>query len=110
MSPEIGPLPRFQPAAAARPAPSGVSLELARAAPVDTVELSLAAYPPREVLAEVDAAAERVDELAAANRELHFRTDEESRRVIVEVRDLDGNVIRTIPASQALDVISGAVV
>ncbi len=33
--------------------------------------------------------------------------DEDSGRVIVQVRDLDGRVIRTIPPSEALDVLSG---
>ena len=37
------------------------------------------------------------------NRELHFETDEETGRVIIQVRDLEGNVIRTIPPSDALD-------
>ena len=27
--------------------------------------------------------------------------------MIIEVRDLDGNVIRTIPPSEALDVLAG---
>ena len=47
-------------------------------------------------------------ELAASNRELHFRKDEESGRVIIQVRDLAGNVLRTIPPSEALAVMSGA--
>ena len=56
----------------------------------------------------VDRAAERVDELHADNRELHFSTDEQSGRVIIEVRDLDGNVLKTIPPSKAMDILSGA--
>ncbi len=51
-------------------------------------------------------ALDRVRELAADDRELHFRKDEATGRVIVEVRDLDGNVLRTIPPSEALDVMS----
>jgi FlaG protein len=76
-------------------------------APVDTVQLSLAFSPPDEVLDAVGAAADRAEELAAANRELHFEVDKESKRVIIQVRDLDGNVIRTIPPKHALDVMSG---
>ena len=64
--------------------------------------------PAPEVLAEVDAAWERAAELAAQNRELHFAADEETGRVIIEVRTLDGEVLRTIPPSRALDVMSGA--
>jgi uncharacterized FlaG/YvyC family protein len=107
MSFEIGPLTRFHPLAPARAvvAPRAE----ADAAPVqDTVELSLSATPPEEVLDAIGDAADRVDELWADNRELHFRKDEASGRVIVEVRDRDGHVIRTIPPSQALDVMSGA--
>jgi len=107
MSLEIGGLPPIQPPAASRrpaeaPA-SGFTTTLA-----DTAELSFPPYPPPEVLDEVGAAAERAEALAAANRELHFRVDDETGRVVVEVRDLDGKVIRTIPPSEALDVMAGA--
>jgi uncharacterized FlaG/YvyC family protein len=60
------------------------------------------------VLAEADRAAARAEELARANRELHFEKDQASGRIIVQVRDLEGNVLRTIPPSSALDVMSGA--
>jgi FlaG protein len=116
MSFEIGPLPPIQPTTSAqRPsAPSAdFALVLAKASPpapaaADSAELSLPAFPPAEVLDAVGAAADRVDELHAQNRELHFHKDKETGRVIVEVRDLEGNVIRTIPPSSALEVMSGA--
>jgi hypothetical protein len=112
MSFEIGPVPPISPAGAQRRAPAanpGFSLDLARpvakTAPArDTALLS----PPAEVLDAVGAAAARAAELRAANRELHFRKDEDSGRVIVEVRDLEGHVIRTIPPSHALAVMDGA--
>ncbi len=66
------------------------------------------ASPPRDVLAEVQRAAARAQELAQANRELHFQKDPSSGRIVVQVKDLDGNVLRTIPPSAALDVMSGA--
>jgi hypothetical protein len=118
MSFEIGPLPPVGPATPARrpaaPAP-GFTLDLVRpaaqpAAFVDSAHLSLPGSPPPEVLDAVGAAAARAAELRAANRELHFRKDEHSGRVIVEVRDFEGNVIRTIPPSKALDVMAGAAV
>ncbi len=65
------------------------------------------ASPPPEALAEVDAAWHRASQLATQGRELHFSTDEATGRVIIEVRTMDGEVLRTIPPSQALDVISG---
>ena len=40
--------------------------------------------------------------------ELHFSKDSETGRVVIQVRDLDGNVLKTIPPSRALDVMSGA--
>jgi uncharacterized FlaG/YvyC family protein len=107
MSFEIGPLTRFTPSVPARAA-LAPRAEAVRAPIQDTVELSLSAFPPEEVRDEIGAAADRVEELWADDRELHFRKDEESGRVIVEVRDLDGHVIRTIPPSEALGVISGA--
>ena len=113
MSLEIGNLPPVQPPVAIpRLESKRFSLDLARtpapAAPAtDTVELSLPALPPSEILDEIGAAADRVDELAALDRELHFHKDKESGRIIIEVRDFEGNVIRTIPPSEALDVLSG---
>ena len=116
MSFEIGPIPPVQPGGAVRRAvraTPGFSLDLARPAAKtpavqDSALVSLPASPPAEVREAVGAAAARAAELRAANRELHFRKDERSGRVIVEVRDLAGHVIRTIPPSQALDVMAGA--
>ena len=47
-------------------------------------------------------------ELHADNRELHFSREAGTNRVVIEVRDLDGNVIKTIPPAKALDIMSGA--
>ncbi|MDP9385084.1 MAG: flagellar protein FlaG [Actinomycetota bacterium] len=78
----------------------------AKAPSGDRVELS--STPPPDALAEVDRAFERVSELAAQNRELHFSRDEASGRIIVQVRDMEGHVLRTIPNSEALHVMAGA--
>jgi len=89
--------------AAADPAASQFSLPRA-----DTAEIGgIPATPPPDALREVDRAAARADELWRDKRELHFAMDEDSGRVIVQVRDLEGRVIRTIPPSEALDVLSG---
>jgi flagellar protein FlaG len=64
--------------------------------------------PTAEARQMVDKAAERVHELHKQNRELHFTRDEASNRVVIEVRDLDGNVLKTIPPAKALDIMSGA--
>ena len=63
--------------------------------------------PPDEVLDGVADAAQRAQDFADRNRELHFAKDPSSGRIVVQVRDLDGNVLRTIPPSEALDVMSG---
>ena len=70
---------------------------------VDTIP----SKPPAELRAEMDRAAQRVDELQAQGRELHFTRDADSGRVVVQVRDLSGNVLRTIPPSKAMEVVSG---
>jgi flagellar protein FlaG len=111
MTLEIG---RFTPSYPIRPAsPSPSRAAGARAARgaapgVDTVVGDVPPAPPAEVRAQVDRAAEIAHQLAAANRELHFSKDEHTGRVVIQVRDLDGNVIRTIPPSHVLDVMSGA--
>ena len=63
--------------------------------------------PPPEVRAQVAAAAERAAVMAAQGRELHFATDPVSGRLVVQVRDLAGGVVRTIKPSEALDLMTG---
>jgi uncharacterized FlaG/YvyC family protein len=86
--------------ATATPAPHP---EVAQAATADTMP----SRPPVDVLKEMEAASQRYEDLRSQQRELHFSHDPQQNRVIVEVRDLDGNVLRTIPPSRALDVIAG---
>jgi hypothetical protein len=68
--------------------------------------LDLPASPPSHVMRDVARAAHRVDELQELECELHFETDAD-HRVLVQVRDLDGHVLRTITPSEALGVLSG---
>lgn len=109
MTLEIG---RFTPSYPIRPAsPSraaGARPARGAAPGSDTVVGDVPPAPPAQVRAQVDRAAEIAHQLAAANRELHFSKDEHTGRVVIQVRDLDGNVIRTIPPSHVLDVMSGA--
>ena len=72
--------------------------------PADT---TIPPSPPPDVLREVKDAGRRAEELWLAQRELHFSVDDDTGRVIVQVRDLEGRVIRTIPPSEALDIMSG---
>jgi hypothetical protein len=68
---------------------------------------TLPASPPPSVLEDMHVAGRVAAELRAQARELHFEPTA-SGRVIVQVRDLDGNVIRTIPPATALEVAAGA--
>jgi flagellar protein FlaG len=108
MSLEIG---RFTPSAyyappvhAARPVDAPVRPD---AQPRDSFVASVPATPPRDVKSQVDRAAEIAKDMNERNRELHFSKDEKTGRVVIEVRDLDGNVIKTIPPSHALNVMAG---
>jgi flagellar protein FlaG len=75
---------------------------------VDAVQLdTIPSSPPEELHDQIDAAARHVDELRAQGRELHFSFNEQSKRVEIQVRDLKGNVLRTIPPSTALSVATG---
>jgi FlaG protein len=109
---EIG-LLTSAPSVAAPPAPAASPVErpvpAAPAGPVDRSDI-IPASPPGEVLAEVDAAWERAEMLAAVNRQLHFERDEEAGRIIIEIRTFDGEVLKTIPPSGALNIMSGAAV
>jgi flagellar protein FlaG len=42
-------------------------------------------------------------------RELRFERDEGSGRIRVEVRDLDGNVLRRVPPTEIFDFAEGKV-
>jgi FlaG protein len=88
------------------PAPAPEQGPAAAPAPGVLVDIGVPALPPPEVLERVHEAAERALAMAAENRELHFRKDPGVSRVIVEVRDLQGNVIRTIPPSRALELMT----
>jgi flagellar protein FlaG len=68
------------------------------------------ASPPPEVLEAMDAAGRVARELHATGRELRFVPPQDGAggRVRVEVRDLDGNVLREIPPSELLDVATGS--
>jgi flagellar protein FlaG len=92
------------PAPAARPVDAPVKAD---AQARDSYVASVPATPPRDVKSQVDRAAEIAKEMNERNRELHFSKDEKTGRVVIEVRDLDGNVIKTIPPSHALNVMAG---
>lgn len=76
----------------------------------DVSSSEIPSSPPPEVLDAIDAAGRVAHDLRAQGRELCFVPASESRdgRMRIEVRDLDGNVLRTIPPGEALDVATGS--
>lgn len=65
------------------------------------------AVPPPEVLDAVGAAGAAYDRLRSGGRQLHFATDPVTGRLSIEVHDLDGNVLTTLPPSRVLDLAAG---
>lgn len=63
--------------------------------------------PPPEVRAEVQAAARCADQLHKLGRQLRFEQDGSSGQIRIEVRDLDGNVLRRVPPSEVFDFATG---
>lgn len=61
---------------------------------------------PPTVQRDIGQAARRYEELQSMGRELRFRV-EEGRDVVVDVCDLNGQVLRTIPSEAALDIVAG---
>jgi flagellar protein FlaG len=109
MSFEVPPLSSTDPVLGAQPLPRTDKAQPAnKVEGVDAVRLdTIPSQPPEELGAEIDRASQRVDELKADGRQLHFAYDEGAGRVVVQVQDLDGNVLRTVPPSKALQVASG---
>jgi flagellar protein FlaG len=70
-------------------------------------EKALPSSPPDEVLEAIDLAAEAYERLAASGCQLHFKLDPPTGKVTVEVHDMAGRVLFTIPGSKALDIASG---
>jgi uncharacterized FlaG/YvyC family protein len=108
MSFEVPPVSSSTPVPASAPVERTDKPQAANGKDVDAVQLDMIpSSPPVELYDQIDAAANRVDELKADGRELHFSFDNSSKRVQIEVRDLKGNVLRTIPPSKALSVAAG---
>jgi hypothetical protein len=66
---------------------------------------AIPAAPPKEVMDEVLAAQKAIEDMHAQGRTLHFEMD--AGRVRILLQDLDGNTLRRIPATEALEISSG---
>ena len=75
----------------------------------DTASTSVPATPPPEVLAALDEGARVMKELSDARVELHFAVEQgqAGKRVRIQVREADGNVVRDIPTRKLLDILAG---
>lgn len=105
-----GPLRPSAPPPRAAPASGDFRAHLPTApARADRVELSagIPASPPPEVLDAVGAAAEAFERLHATGRQLRFQEDPRSGVMVIEVRDLDGQVLKRIPPTEAMALASG---
>jgi len=71
---------------------------------------SIDAFPasaPPELRVQMLAAQRAVADMRARGRELHFEMTD--GRLRIEMRDLDGNVLREIPGREALEIASGRI-
>ena len=105
--PPLGPAARATaPArsAATETTPQGFDA-VARAAAADT---DIPASPPESVMRDVEAAARRAEWMREHGHELRFEIDRSVPTGIrIEVRDLDGRVIRQVPLMEGLAIATG---
>jgi hypothetical protein len=90
---------------AARPSGRGGTFADAVKAASDAHVDAIPASPPADVMEEVLAAQRAIEDMHARGRQLHF--DMDSGRVRILLQDLDGNTIREIPPSHALEIAGG---
>lgn len=72
-----------------------------------SLENHLPESPPPEVRRAIEAASEAYDVLNATGQRVHFGFDQQGQAVAVELRDLDGNPLSTLTASDALQLAAG---
>ncbi|HTP19672.1 MAG TPA: hypothetical protein VMJ65_08715 [Solirubrobacteraceae bacterium] len=80
------------------------SVDSTDAVAVDTIPAS----PPDEVHDAIGVANQAYHNLKAAGSELRFKVNEATGKLSVEVHDVHGNLLFTVPASTVLDVASGS--
>ena len=71
---------------------------------VDTIPFS----PPPEVHDAIGVAAQFYEKLHASGHELGFAIDPTTSKVVIEVKDTQGNLLWTAPPSKALEIAAGA--
>jgi uncharacterized FlaG/YvyC family protein len=101
-------------AAAAKPvAPSGPTNKTERSAPASRTEDesvkvdTFPGSPPPEVQDAMGVAAAAYEKLQSQDRELSFQIDDRTGKLHIEVHNLRGEVLFTVPPSKALDIAGG---
>ena len=70
---------------------------------VDTIPSS----PPPEVHEAMGVAAQAYDRLQDQGRQMRFKVNEDTGKLVVEIHDLHGNLLFQVPSSKALEVAGG---
>ena len=109
MSFDIASVGRIAPATGpARTNPASGNAAASSATTSDPVKVDMIpSSPPPEVQDAMGVAAQAYDKLQASGRGLHFKVDDATGKLIVEVHDQHGKILFTVPASKALDVAGG---
>ena len=68
---------------------------------------AIPASPPDEVYDAIGVANQAYHDLQAGGSEMRFKVNEATGKLSVEVHDVHGNLLFTVPASTVLDVASG---
>lgn len=108
MSYDIGSVGRTPAPAPSRTARSSAPAPAQAAHAVDTVTVdTIPASPPPEVEDAIGVANQAYHNLQSEGSELRFKINESTGKLSVEVHDVHGNLMFTVPASTVLDVASG---
>ena len=108
MSYDIGSVGRTPAPAPSQTARSSAPAPAQAAHAADTVTLdTIPASPPQEVQDAMGVANQAYHNLKAEGSELRFKINESTGKLSVEVHDVHGNLMFTVPASTVLDVASG---
>jgi hypothetical protein len=94
-----------EPPAARKASDTSFAEALREQAPVDAHVDAIPVAPPPEVMDEVLAAQRAIEDMHARGRTLHF--DMDAGRVKILLQDLDGNTLRRIPVTEALEISTG---
>jgi hypothetical protein len=107
--PPQGPIairPSFATGASRRPVSPSASARASGSEPTVSVD-TFPSSPPPEVLDQMATAATAYENLRAQGHELHFSHDTQSGRIAIELRDRDGNSVRDVSPSEALEIAGG---